>query len=43
MRTSRSVARLLGLSVALITVLAGCETKKERARADSLQAITNRQ
>jgi hypothetical protein len=43
MRTSHSVARLLGLSFALMMVLAGCETKKERARADSLQAITDRQ
>lgn len=42
MRTSHSAARLLGLSLALM-LLAGCETKKERARADSLQAITNRQ
>src|SRR5688500_5515317 len=43
MRTSHSAARLLGLSFALVTVLAGCETKKARARADSLQAITDRQ
>jgi hypothetical protein len=42
MRTSHSAARLLGLSFALM-VLAGCETKQARARADSLQAITNRQ
>ena len=42
MRTSHSVARLLALSFAFV-VLAGCETKKERARADSLQAITDRQ
>ena len=43
MRTSHSAARLLGLSFAAVTLLAGCETKRERARADSLQAITDRQ
>src|SRR5688500_8836779 len=43
MRTSHSAARLLGLSFALVTILAGCETKRDRARADSLQAITDRQ
>ena len=43
MRTSHSVARLLTVSFAFVVVLAGCETKKERARADSLQAITDRQ
>src|SRR5688572_33299055 len=42
MRTSHS-ARLLGLSFALVTILAGRETKRDRARADSLQAITDRQ
>jgi hypothetical protein len=43
MRTSRLAARLLALSIALVTLLSGCETRKERARADSLQAITDRQ
>jgi hypothetical protein len=42
MRTSHS-ARLPGLAFALVVLLAGCETKRERARADSLQAITDRQ
>jgi hypothetical protein len=42
MRTSHPVARLLAFSFALM-LLAGCETKKSRARADSLQAITDRQ
>lgn len=43
MRYSHSVIRPLALSLALLTTLAACETKKERARADSLQAITDRQ
>jgi hypothetical protein len=43
MRTSRFAARLLTLSVALVTLLSGCETRASRARADSLQAITDRQ
>lgn len=43
MRTSHSSVRLLGVLVALVTLLAGCQSKKERARADSLQAITDRQ
>src|SRR5688500_5607274 len=43
MRTSHPAVRLLTFAFALITVLAGCETKRERARADSLQAITDRQ
>ena len=43
MRTSPPAVRLLTFAFALITVLAGCETKRERARADSLQAITDRQ
>jgi hypothetical protein len=38
MRTSR-----FALSIALVTLLAGCETRASRARADSLQAITDRQ
>lgn len=42
MRTSHSAARLFGLAF-LMTLLAGCETKAARARADSLQAITDRQ
>ena len=42
MRTSHPAA-LLGLSFAMVALLAGCETKRERARADSLQAITDRQ
>src|SRR5688572_19107388 len=43
MRTLHPAVRLLTFAFALITVLAGCETKRERARADSLQAITDRQ
>ncbi|HEU5186720.1 MAG TPA: hypothetical protein VFU01_19260 [Gemmatimonadaceae bacterium] len=43
MRTSHSSARLLGVFLAFVTLLAGCQSKKERARADSLQAITDRQ
>ncbi|HZO17449.1 MAG TPA: hypothetical protein VFB46_00585 [Gemmatimonadaceae bacterium] len=43
MRTSHSSARLLGVLLAFATLLAGCQSKKERARADSLQAITDRQ
>lgn len=43
MRTSHSSVRLLSVLVALATLLAGCQSKKERARADSLQAITDRQ
>jgi outer membrane murein-binding lipoprotein Lpp len=43
MRTSRFAARLLALSIALVTLLSGCETRASRARADSLQAITDRQ
>jgi hypothetical protein len=42
MRTSHFAARLLVLSCALM-VVGGCESKKARARADSLQAITDRQ
>lgn len=43
MRNTHSVLRPLVLSFALMTLLAACETKKERARADSLQAITDKQ
>lgn len=43
MRTSHSSVRLLGVFLAFVTLLAGCQSKKERARADSLQAITDRQ
>ncbi len=43
MRTPHSSVRLLGVSLVLVTLLAGCQSKKERARADSLQAITDRQ
>ena len=43
MRTTHSVARLIALTFATVTLLTACETKKERARADSLQAITDRQ
>lgn len=43
MRNTHSVLRPLALSFALMTLLAACETKKERARADSLQAITDKQ
>ena len=43
MRYSHSALRPLALSFVLMTLLAACETKKERARADSLQAITDRQ
>src|ERR687895_935975 len=43
MRTSSFASRLLALSIALVTLLSGCETRASRARADSLQAITDRQ
>jgi hypothetical protein len=43
MRTSHPPARLFGLAFTLMTLLAACETKKERARVDSLHAITDRQ
>ncbi|MGQ0713083.1 MAG: hypothetical protein ACT4PJ_05050 [Gemmatimonadaceae bacterium] len=43
MRNLHSAFRPLALSFAVVTLLAACETKKERARADSLQAITDKQ
>jgi hypothetical protein len=42
MRTSHPAAGVLAVSL-LVTLLVGCETQKSRARADSLQAITDRQ
>jgi hypothetical protein len=43
MRYSHSVIRPFAISLALVTTLAACESKKDRARADSLQAITDKQ